>query len=589
MTFVSGPQDADISVLIVTYNNAGHIGTLLQSLRAENRDTRIRVIVVDNASTDQTEALVSKHLDVKLVQSGGNLGYSAGINTGILHVPTGEHVLILNPDLVVAPGTIKKMVERLAISKAGVVAPRIVDTAGQLFYSLRLEPTLLNGLGEAVLGSHFPQRPILLADTNRRPAAYSEAHPVEWTSGAALLLRSDVVVAIGSWDERFFLYMEETDFLRRVRDSGFDIWFEPDALVIHEQGGSGNSDALAALMAVNRVRYVEKYHGRAFSFIFRSVVALGELLRSGRSSHRHSFMTVIDRSKWAVLPRATFSPDRYASGGSIIVPAHNEASVIGRTLESLGRLLVDDRYQILVICNGCTDETEAIARSKNVDEVLVSGSASKAAALNLGDRIADKWPRLYLDADIEVSPEAVQSVFAALSRGGQDGQPLLEAARPALRYDTVGASRWVRSYFRARSRMPDLDAALWGAGAYAVNRLGHERFKEFPDIVADDLFVDALFPADRKAVVDTDPVTVRVPRDASSLISTLRRGVRAKSEAKGPSSTTGTLRSLVRTIRGPKSAIDASTYAVTAVAARLQVLGRRRHTRQTWERDDSTR
>lgn len=137
MTFVSGPQDADISVLIVTYNNAGHIGTLLQSLRAENRDTRIRVIVVDNASTDQTEALVSKHLDVKLVQSGGNLGYSAGINTGILHVPTGEHVLILNPDLVVAPGTIKKMVERLAISKAGVVAPRIVDTAGQLFYSLR--------------------------------------------------------------------------------------------------------------------------------------------------------------------------------------------------------------------------------------------------------------------------------------------------------------------------------------------------------------------------------------------------------------------------------------------------------------------
>lgn len=267
--------------------------------------------------------------------------------------------------------------------------------------------------------------------------------------------------------------------------------------------------------------------------------------------------------------------------GAVIIPAHNEASVIERTLTGLEPLIRHPGVEIFVICNGNTDDTADRARMFPGVRVVEIDEASKPGALNVGDRIATAWPRIYLDADIEASATALAAVLEALARDDE----ALEAARPSTRYDTGGASAPVRAYYRARARIPSFRAALWGAGAYGITERGHCRFEYFPEGQADDLFVDELFPAASKEALLTDPVVVRTPRNLSSLLRILRRGLNAGAAA-GQVTSSRTARELLRTVRGPRTAVDAIAYAAIVVWAR-QGPGARREER--WGRDDSSR
>ena len=271
--------------------------------------------------------------------------------------------------------------------------------------------------------------------------------------------------------------------------------------------------------------------------------------------------------------------------GAVIIPAHNEAGVISRTLEALGEVIGWGTVDVVVACNGCMDGTEAIASRYRGVQVLNVPEASKTAALNAADRATHRWPRLYLDADIEVSAPALHSVFAALEGGS------LLAARPAFRYDTQGASAWVRAYYRARSRIPGTSEGLWGAGAYALSFSGHQRLGAFPALTGDDYYVDRLFSAHEKAVLPTEPVVVRTPRTCAALLSVLRRTYRGNAEQDGLSggaSTGRTVRQLLASVRGPLSVFDAAVYVAFAGAGRRRPLFSRKALPR-WERDDSSR
>jgi hypothetical protein len=167
----------------------------------------------------------------------------------------------------------------------------------------------------------------------------------------------------------------------------------------------------------------------------------------------------------------------------------------------------------------------------------------------------------------------------------------LLAARPAFRYDTSGASWLVRTNYRARGRVPANARGLWGAGAYALSRAGHDRLGEFPALTGDDYYVDRLFSGSEKAVVATVPVVVRTPRTAASLLAVLRRTYRGNAqqdERFAGQSASRTLRELLSSVRGPLTAVDAAVYAAFAVAGRRRPLvGRRPAT--AWERDESSR
>jgi GT2 family glycosyltransferase len=304
--FLADGERAEASVIVVTYNSAADIGLLLDDLRASARLHALRVVVVDNQSSDDTAAVVSQYPDAILVESGGNLGYAGGINRALPRTGSCGSVLILNPDLRLQPGAIGRMLETLASDdRVGVVVPRILDHDGQTYPSLRFEPSTMGVIGDSLFGrTLWRGRPCFLSEFDYRRGSYRHAHQVDWATGAAMLIRGELARRLGGWDERFFLYSEETEYFRRVRDSGCVARYEPTAVVEHRLGGSGTSPALAALMAVNRVRYVEMHHGRAYSVMFRAAVALGEVLRSYDGTHRRTLAVVLSRRKWSELPKA---------------------------------------------------------------------------------------------------------------------------------------------------------------------------------------------------------------------------------------------------------------------------------------------
>jgi hypothetical protein len=263
--------------------------------------------------------------------------------------------------------------------------------------------------------------------------------------------------------------------------------------------------------------------------------------------------------------------------------------VIVRCLDALFDGIDAGELDVVVVCNGCADETAELARSSaHPVRVVELDQASKPEALRSGDAAAQVFPRLYLDADVVLSGSVARDVLEQLRDGAL-------AARPPIRYDTTRSSAPVRSYYRARARIPALLESLWGAGVYGLSEAGRSRFGDFPDVVGDDLWVDRQFAPAEIEIVDCAPVVVSVPRRARDLVRVLRRVYRGKAETaavdpheRARETTASTLRQLRRlTMTGPAAAIDAATYVAFAAGARIAVASPLAGAH--WERDESSR
>jgi hypothetical protein len=283
--------------------------------------------------------------------------------------------------------------------------------------------------------------------------------------------------------------------------------------------------------------------------------------------------------------------------GSVLIPAHNEQAVIRRCLDTLFAGIDPAALEVVVACNGCTDDTAAIARASGYPvRVLELEAPGKPGALRAGEQALTAFPRLYLDADVQLPGPAAVAVLDHLAGDG------VVAARPPFRYATGRASAVVRRYYRARSQVPAVMGSLWGAGVYGLSAAGRARFGAYPDVVAEDLYVDQHFASAEIDIVGEEAVVVTTPADLRSLLKVMRRAYRgadlpdpadlaASPTATAPDGsrpTTGsTARDVVRLARtGPAGVLDAATYAAVTIAARLYVrLGR--STR--WERDESSR
>lgn len=286
----------DCAIIIVTYNSARDIVRVLDSLATAAAGLTLRIIVVDNGSSDATVELVRGYPGVTCVAAGANLGYAGGINVGRNHAGEYSALLVLNPDVVLDRGAIREMVSALHDPAVGMIAPRLLGSEGQWFPSLRRFPMLARAIGDGLLGSRLSRRPGVLSETIWQQEPYGQRHPVDWATGAALLISAACDRVVGSWDERFFLYSEETDYAVRARNAGFRMEYVPTARVFHDGGGSGQSAALVALMALSRVRYVEK-HGR-WPIAYRAALVVAEFLRCGDQGHRTALKLLLRRSRW---------------------------------------------------------------------------------------------------------------------------------------------------------------------------------------------------------------------------------------------------------------------------------------------------
>jgi glycosyltransferase involved in cell wall biosynthesis len=273
--------------------------------------------------------------------------------------------------------------------------------------------------------------------------------------------------------------------------------------------------------------------------------------------------------------------------GSVVIPAHNEAGVIRRCLDALLVGCASGELDVVVSCNGCTDDTADIVRSTwPTVRVIEMTQASKVGALRAADETLSVFPRLYLDADVVLSAMSARLVIDRLRTDS------VLAARPPISYDTSGADLLVRSYYRARARVPSLMNSLWGAGVYGLSAAGRARFGPFPDVIADDMFVDQQFKRSEIEIIDSEPVIVTVPQTTRYLFRILRRTYRGNAENRALSggqenTTSSTLRGLVPTIlTGPAAVADAVTYVGIAVVARIPLSV---SSSAGWERDESSR
>lgn len=272
--------------------------------------------------------------------------------------------------------------------------------------------------------------------------------------------------------------------------------------------------------------------------------------------------------------------------GSVVIPAHNEAKVIRRCLDALLTGLAPGELEVVVSCNGCTDNTAEIVRTSWPEvRVIELAQASKVAALRAADETLAAFPRIYLDADVILPAASARLLIKALQPGP------LEAARPIFRYDTSRCDLLVRSYYKARLAVIAGRHMLQG-GAYGLSRSGRSRFGAYPDVIADDLYANQWFDPSEIEVVDDAPAIVTVPEGIRDLFRVLRRrkggDVELHSLPGGASDTVfSTIRSLISmTASGPRSAVDALVFATIAAAVRISVAV---FSPTGWARDESSR
>ena len=231
-----------ISVIIVSYNTRDILRQCLNALFAHSTDVEMEVLVVDNDSRDGSPAMVCQEFPlVTLVANDVNLGFAAANNQAFA-LARGEFILLLNPDAFVKEGAIAKALEFLRQTPlCGICGGRIVDQDGRVRPSARRFPNALaKFFALSGLSSRFPDSPLF----NRRDFggfAHDRVREVDWVPGTFTLLRREMLDEIGFFDERFFMYYEETDLCLRAKKAGWQVFFIPDAEVEHIGGASSRT------------------------------------------------------------------------------------------------------------------------------------------------------------------------------------------------------------------------------------------------------------------------------------------------------------------------------------------------------------
>lgn len=339
-----------IAVVCVTHNSAEDIMEFLGSLHSSDsgHDVVTEIVIVDNASTDETLAVVrgAQHPKVRLIPSHVNAGYAAGVNLGLASIVGDRHVLVANADIRFLPGSIEALVRALETSDVGIVAPRLVPFSGPAQPSLRRFPTLTTFALDSLLGGSLASR-FGVGETLRGGAGGPRY--VDWATGAVWLIRAECRRDVGPWDESFFLYSEEVEYALRARAAGWRLYYVPEAKVVHRGGDQRRAPDLYALSVLNRLELFRRQHARPAVGAARMILLAGELLRSRRDPmHKRAARAMAQRrSRERLIER--LSSRSIPAGASWLVFAaqdwwyHNQAHSdfqLARNLPPADRVLM---------------------------------------------------------------------------------------------------------------------------------------------------------------------------------------------------------------------------------------------------------
>lgn len=263
----------DASILIVSFNTRDRLRNCLEGLKGSQHDARIETIVVDNASNDQSAEMVeSEFPEVQLIQSDKNLGF-ANANNLAAEMAQGRYLILLNPDAVISEGVIERAIERMdANPDVGMAGGRLLGEDGSSQPSARLFPSLLlEFFTLSGLAGKFPKSKVFGA-FDRTWADPETSSDVDWVPGAFAIINASLVKEIGLFDPRFFLYYEEVDLCRRIKQHGLRIMYWPELAIMHVGGESSKTlkdqtfSSAGSQLVLWRMRsqalYYRKWHGK---------------------------------------------------------------------------------------------------------------------------------------------------------------------------------------------------------------------------------------------------------------------------------------------------------------------------------------
>jgi GT2 family glycosyltransferase len=270
----------DVSVIIVNWNTRDLLGQCLQSVYNTASGLDLEVIVVDNASTDDSVEMVSHDFpQVRMIANVENVGFVRANNQAI-ELCQGRYVLLLNSDTQVLPGSLVKPVQFMdAHPNAGLVGVQLLNPDGTFqasytpFPTLWRESLILSGLGRALIRPIFP---------SYGPQVEKGAQVIEgYMEGAYLMARHEAVGQVGGLDERIFMYAEDVDWCYRFHRAGWEVWYLPQAPIVHYRGQSSKQrqSRMEAELYRSRVCFFRKHYGRAAALCLKVLIYVTTLAK----------------------------------------------------------------------------------------------------------------------------------------------------------------------------------------------------------------------------------------------------------------------------------------------------------------------
>jgi len=285
-------MDLELSIVIVNWNTREPLQNCLYSIYNKPSGVNFEVIVVDNASSDDSLEMVEKKFtSVKIVKNEENLGFAKANNQAIKKAK-GKYILLLNPDTIILNSALDKMVEFMEQHlDAGAVGCKLLDVNGVAQRSWCGFPTLFKEFSHVAMLDNLLDRErvkglgrILSKISRRNFARYidqSAAVEVDTVIGACLMVRREVIDRIGLLDEKFFMYIEEGDWCYRMKKQGWKVYFFPGASIVHLGGESTKQviDKMLLSRYKSLFHFFRKHYGILYFYVLKYIILVGVVLR----------------------------------------------------------------------------------------------------------------------------------------------------------------------------------------------------------------------------------------------------------------------------------------------------------------------
>jgi N-acetylglucosaminyl-diphospho-decaprenol L-rhamnosyltransferase len=251
---------ADIAVIVINFNTSAQARRCIETAAADLAGRSWTALVVDNASSDGGPAVLQGLPRTTVVANDRNAGFGAAVNQAV-RTTRAPLLWLLNPDCEVQPGAFAALTATLdRHPECAIAAPQLLNADGTVQASARGEPSAWTGLfgRNTLLTRFFPssgvaRRNLPAADL---VASGAESAPVDWVMGASMLVRREPFDLVGGFDERYFLYWEDADLCRRLRERGWTTRYVPPARVIHAGGASAKTRSREATRAFHQSAYL---------------------------------------------------------------------------------------------------------------------------------------------------------------------------------------------------------------------------------------------------------------------------------------------------------------------------------------------